>query len=275
MRLVAAGLALAALVAVVTSRPARDAASASVAWVEQVRHLPAAPLLTVAVFVVGGLVVAPLSLLILATVISFGPLAGGAWAMAGSLASAAVTFAVGRLVGRAAVDRVLGRHATRVERWLEGRGVAMVAIVRNVPAAPYSVVNVIAGSCRVRFVDYMVGTFIGLLPGITALAVFGDQVLRFARDPSLATVVGMVVAIGVVSGLSLLVGRRLGRRRNPGRRDGEGASGEDEPHGGTPPRGRRAAMRVVQSLISTGRASSPTTGLPSPSITGRSGELPQ
>jgi len=208
----AAGL-LVGLIAVASTASVREVSGEVVGWIERVRELPAAPVLAIAAFVVGGLIVAPLSLLILATVLAFGPLVGGLCAMAGALASGAVTFVFGRWLGQPTVDRLLGRHATRVEQWLRGNGVVMVAVMRNVPVAPYSVVNLIIGSSRVGFVDYMVGTFIGLLPGVVALAIFGEQVLRFAREPSPATVAGLVGALLLVAGLSLLVGGWLGRGR--------------------------------------------------------------
>ncbi len=51
----------------------------------------------------------------------------------------------------------------RVRRVLSDRGVLAVAAVRVVPAAPFTVVNLVAGAVGLRFFDYAASTAIGLL----------------------------------------------------------------------------------------------------------------
>ena len=60
---------------------------------------PWAPLLVLGVYIVGGLIAFPVLILIAATAAAFGPVAGLAYAAAGSLASAVVTYAVGVAIG--------------------------------------------------------------------------------------------------------------------------------------------------------------------------------
>jgi uncharacterized membrane protein YdjX (TVP38/TMEM64 family) len=182
--------------------------------ISRVRELPAAPLIVVGIFVLGGLVVAPVSVLMLGAVIAFGPIRGGLYALAGSLASASVVFWIGRLVGRSSLERILKDRATRIEHVLSDHGVVTVAIARNVPIAPYSVINLIAGASPIRFRDYFFGTLLGFLPALAALALVGDRITRFVEHPdrgSLLTLAGLVVvlaAIGVLAGRWLL--RRTG-----------------------------------------------------------------
>jgi len=59
-----------------------------------------------------------------------------------------------------------------------------VALVRFVPVAPYLVVNVVMGAMRVKFSHYVIGTFIGMLPGSLAATVLSDQVATALKDPS-------------------------------------------------------------------------------------------
>lgn len=180
--------------------------------VSRVREMPLAPLIVIGAFVVGGLLVAPVSVLMLATVIAFGPIRGGILALAGALASASVVFWIGRLVGRSSLERLLGDRFQRIDEVLSHHGIMTVAIARNVPVAPYSVVNLAAGATPVGFGDYFIGTLIGFLPAIIALAAVGDRIAEYARDPSggsLLTLVGLVAALaaaGVLAG-RWLVGR--------------------------------------------------------------------
>lgn len=82
----------------------------------RVRELPAAALAVVGAFVLDGLLVVPLTLMVVTTVI-FGPLHGAAYALAGALTSALVGYGIGRAIGREA----LGRHAGRALAALESR----------------------------------------------------------------------------------------------------------------------------------------------------------
>lgn len=174
---------------------------------------PAAPIIVVGVFLLGGLVVAPVSLLTLASVVTFGPIRGTLYALAGSLASAAVVFLIGHAVGREPLDRVLGDRARRVADRLGRHGVLAVAIIRNIPIAPYSVVNLVAGASPVRLRDFMLGTLIGFLPAMIGLAVVGESLGEFIRHPdtgSLLVLAGLVIVLAVIA---TLAGRWLLKRR--------------------------------------------------------------
>jgi len=176
----------------------------------KLRAVPMAPAVVVGVFVLGGLVVAPVSVLILGSVIAFGPVRGSLYALLGALASAAVLFAIGRAIGRSSLDRLLGGRVERIAEILGRHGILTVAVARNIPVAPYSVVNLVAGALPLGFRDYIVGTLIGFLPALVALALIGDRLTRLVENPdqgSWLTLVGLVAVLavaGVVAGKWLL-----------------------------------------------------------------------
>ena len=91
-------------------------------WLAAIAQAPAAPLLVIAAFVGGGLVVFPVVVLIAATAAAFGPWLGFVYAFAGALASAVVTYAVGAAIGREALESVLGARLERVRRAVVERG---------------------------------------------------------------------------------------------------------------------------------------------------------
>jgi len=176
------------------------------------RDMPAAPAIVVAVFVLGGLVVAPVSVLILGSVITFGAVLGGLYALVGALASASVVFSIGRLIGRGPVDRILGERAERAEELLGRHGVVSVAVARNIPVAPYSVINLIAGASPLRFRDYFFGTLLGFLPTLIALAVVGDRIAGFFENPDQGSLLSLAGLIAVVAVVAVLAGRWLVKR---------------------------------------------------------------
>ena len=61
------------------------------------------------------------------------------------------------------------------ERWRHGiegvrkRGLLAVVTFRLLPVAPFTLVNLAAGASGIRFADFLVGTVIGLLPGLVLL----------------------------------------------------------------------------------------------------------
>lgn len=212
LRVLAPLLVLAAFAGVWQLGPLRHDLSAVSAWIDSLQRSGLAPLAVIAFFVGGGLVIAPIVALILATVLGFGAVWGGAYAMLGGLCSALVTFGIGRSLGEARVERLLGRQARRVHHWLAARRVPALIIMRNTPVVPFSVVNVVAGASGLRLRDFLVGTVLGLLPTVVVLSVFGDQMLRFIQHPTLshvAVLVGMAVGISAVS---VFLGRLLLRR---------------------------------------------------------------
>jgi len=154
------------------------------AWIESFKETPLAGGVVVATYVVGSLVLLPVTILIVATAFTFGPVLGFAYALSGCLAGAAVNYLVGRVLGRSALQPE--RHAW-LERWshrVAQQGVIAIAAVRLLPIAPFTVVNMAAGASHIRFRDFIVGTAFGMAPGILALTLVEQQVEHAVRSPS-------------------------------------------------------------------------------------------
>lgn len=190
-------------------------------WID-VRHLvamltrfsdsPFAPLIMLALFVGGGLVVMPVNVLIAATVLVFGPLLGAIYALIGCELNALVLYELGRRLPHAERDNQLGARIRRLRAKLSEHGVLAVALVRFVPIAPYSIVNFVAGAARIDRVKYFVGTAIGMLPGIILNALFIDRVLGAIEEPGPWSYLLLIVVAAVAILFAAIVRRRLARR---------------------------------------------------------------
>ncbi|WP_247297608.1 VTT domain-containing protein [Bradyrhizobium sp. 179] len=174
------------------------------------------PPFAIAAFVVGGLVVFPVLVLIAATAAALGPWLGFITAMAGVLLSALVLFAIGRALGRQRLQRLLGRRAARIQERVVGKGILAVVVIRMIPIAPFSVVNVVAGASTLPLRDFMVGTLLGMMPGILAMAVLGAQIADLARDASWSNILLLVLAflgwLGICVGAQFVATWLAGRR---------------------------------------------------------------
>jgi phospholipase D1/2 len=140
----------------------------------------------------------PITLLIVATALVFGPVGAFLYAVSGALLGATLGFWLGRVLGRDFVRRLAGRRLNHLSRRLARRGLLAVVAVRIIPVAPFTVVNLAAGASHIGFRDFAVGTVLGMLPGILAIALFSDRMLAALRQPSaltLATLGAVVLAI--------------------------------------------------------------------------------
>lgn len=185
-------------------------------WFADIAAWPEAPFIVLTVFIMGGFLVFPVTLLIAATAATFGPWLGFAYAAGGAAASAAATYGVGALIGRQTLETVLGPRLSRIRRAITRHGVLAIATVRMVPIAPFTVVNLAAGASRIPFVDYMLGTALGMLPGLLVMSALGHQIFNVLTAPTPLNVSLFVLAviawIAVSLGVQALVTRRRRRR---------------------------------------------------------------
>lgn len=180
----------------------------------ELREVPLTPLWIMLAFVIGGLLMVPVTLLIAATGIVFGTFPGAWYAIAGALLSAAAGYIVGMLLGRDAVRRLMGKRISRLSVRIARRGLIAMIIVRTLPLAPYSVVNMVAGASHIRWNDYLIGTAIGMLPGILLTTTFADHLVMAIRQPSAQTLGILLIIVLLLVGLAIATGNMIRRQRN-------------------------------------------------------------
>lgn len=181
------------------------------AGIEALRGHPWRVPLVLLAFVVGSLVAFPILVLIGATIVALGPLEGFIWAAVGTMLAASETFAMGRLVGRRPLERLFGDRLHRFERELRGRGVIAVALIRNVPVGPFTIVNMAIGASGIRFREFFAGTALTMIPGIAMFALVGDRLADVWRNPTPLRVVLVVAAIALWIGVVISVQRWVNR----------------------------------------------------------------
>jgi phospholipase D1/2 len=167
--------------------------------------------LVLAVFVAASVVAVPILALIGATVVALGPVLGFVCGAVGTLLAASATFGVGRLIGRKPLQRLLGSRVDALEKRIATRGVIAIALIRKVPIAPFTFVNMGIGALGIRFRDFILGTALGMLPGIAAFAFVSETVIEAWREPTprnLALIGGAIVLwLAVVFGVQRLLNR--------------------------------------------------------------------
>lgn len=151
--------------------------------IELIRAYIAAPILVVVLFAIAGALAVPLTLLVVSTVLVFGSLAGFVYALAGAFLGALLSYLLGRYMGRNLVRRYAGKRLNHISKKLSERGILTIITLRIIPVAPFTLINLVAGASHIRMRDFAIGSFIGLLPGIIAIALFAESVAYSLRSP--------------------------------------------------------------------------------------------
>lgn len=165
------------------------------------------PVVFFAVYAGLALVPVPKAVLTAAGGALFGLWAGAGLALTAALVGAVISFGAGRLLGREAVDRLIGGRVARVDALLGDHGLSAVLIVRLVPLVPFTAVNYASGLSGVRFRHYVLGSALGMVPGTLAYAALG----AYGTSPWGLIAAGSALIVLVVTGSWWA--RRLEQRR--------------------------------------------------------------
>ncbi|WP_027967364.1 TVP38/TMEM64 family protein [Halomonas halocynthiae] len=163
---------------------------------------PLVVLIIMAAYAAASLVMFPLSLMVALTGLLFGPWWGFGYALAGTLSASMLNWWIGRLIGRDALLRHGGQRLTKLSRYLSGRGVRTMVIINLLPLAPFTLTNMMAGAFHLRFRDYMVGSLLGIAPGLAAVTLLGSQLGELTTATNHRDVI--LAIIGLVVGLAIL-----------------------------------------------------------------------
>jgi uncharacterized membrane protein YdjX (TVP38/TMEM64 family) len=184
-------------------------------WFAPLREHPLGPLAGFAAFVAAALAFVPVTILIVAAVLVFGPWWGTAVAISGTLVSASIGWFLGRTRLRRGILRFASPRLERLQRRLADRGLLAAFVVRIVPVAPFAVVNILAGSANLRFRHFFLATTITIVPGVIAVAFASDRVVEAVLNPSFSTIAVAVVVVGALAAALRWLGRFIERSRGP------------------------------------------------------------
>jgi uncharacterized membrane protein YdjX (TVP38/TMEM64 family) len=158
-----------------------------------------------ALLIVGAMIaqvivmVVPSTFMELAAVLAYGPWWGGLLAWTSALVAAAVGYGIGRLVGPATVDRMLGgKTRDKVERYVDRYGVWAVMLARFSPVLSTDAVSVVAGLGRMGFARFLTATGLGMAPFVVLLAALGSDIDRLETGLIVFSIASLLALAGYV-----------------------------------------------------------------------------
>ena len=187
-------------------------------WLAGFRQGPWGLVAAIVVFTVSAFFGAPQFILIAACVVAFGPWFGFLYSWIATVVSAGVTY----WLGRGPTARLLARHGGktvgRLTRFVGKNAFYASFMIRNVPSAPFIVVNMAFGAARASFPGFLAGCALGVLPKTALVAFFGGSFMTAVSGDGIWT--SAVLAGVALAWLALmLVVRELVKRREIARGD--------------------------------------------------------
>ncbi len=176
----------------------------SLAWVEQLG--PWGPVLFVLIYIVAAVLFVPGSALTLGAGAVFGVGLGSLLVSAGATLGATAAFLVGRYFARDWVAKKIEGNAAfaAIDRAVAAEGWKIVGLTRLSPAFPFALLNYAFGLTRVSLRDYVIASWIGMMPG-TVMYVYIGSLARVAGDRTRTPGEWALLGLGLVATIAVTV----------------------------------------------------------------------
>jgi uncharacterized membrane protein YdjX (TVP38/TMEM64 family) len=205
------GLALATLVGIALAFRSHFDAAALQAWVEGAGA--AGPVVFVVIYAAATVLFLPGAVITLAGGALFGPVWGTLWNLSGATLGALLAFLIARHLGADWVTRRAGQRLRSLNEGVSAEGWRFVAFVRLVPLFPFNLLNYALGITRIPLLQYVVASYICMLPGAIAYTYLG-----YAGREAVAGGEGLIqkglLALALLAAVAFLP-RLIGTLRKP------------------------------------------------------------
>ncbi|MGX5914871.1 TVP38/TMEM64 family protein [Aliidiomarina sp. Khilg15.8] len=172
----------------------------------------------IVIFVVALQLMFPLTVLVVTAAVLFGPWWGLFYSTVGTLASSATCYWVGRWLGQETLMNYQGRYIRRLSAYMSERSLRTMVVINFLPIAPFTFTNLLAGAVSMHYGRYLVGSAIGIIPGLAAVTLFGAQLttILFSDEQQeiWVAVAGLVAAVVILLVIKMVHQRRKRARQS-------------------------------------------------------------
>ncbi|YAI82153.1 MAG: TVP38/TMEM64 family protein [cyanobacterium endosymbiont of Rhopalodia sterrenbergii] len=160
-----------------------------------------APIIYIVIYILATLLILPSTPLNLSGGALFGIAWGVLWTTIAAMLAAILSFAFTRTLGRKYVTRKLAGKGEAIDAELRHGGLFYLFAIRLLPIIPYGIINFTAGLTSIRFLDYLIGTALGIIPGILPFVMIGAGFKSLNRGNILPLLCGLTLT-GMLVGVS-------------------------------------------------------------------------
>lgn len=156
--------------------------------------------ITILIFIFAAFLGVPQWALIAGVVVAFGPTNGSAYSWIATMCSASLDFWLGRWMGAERLRRYGGELVNRIISVVRQNGFMTSFAIRFVPTGPFVLVNMAAGVAGMKFMSFVLGTGLGIIPKIAVVALVALGVLSSAEGKQI-TLVFIALAIALIAAM--------------------------------------------------------------------------
>lgn len=143
-----------------------------------------APAMHILVYAVGTTLLVPATVFTLMGAVVFGKFLGSIYNLVGATGGAVLSFLTARHLGRDLAARWARGRLQDLDLKAERNGFLLISYLR-LAYVPFAPLNYAAGLTRIRFLDYLCGTVVGLLPGMFILTYLVDELTNLGSPADL------------------------------------------------------------------------------------------
>ena len=156
-----------------------------------------------------SLLMVPITLLAVVAGILFDSLSAFIYIFGAAISASALGFISGRLLGKGLIKQFGLQRIEKLSKRLAERGTVAVSLLRLVPIAPFAVFNFVAGASHLRFRQFLLGSIIGLAPGLGGITFFSNTLWAAITNPSWQTMTLAILTGGLLLFIASLIKRWL------------------------------------------------------------------
>ena len=162
-------------------------------------HAIFAPMIYVLCFAILPIFLFPVPILAVVAGTAFGLFAGSLYTIIGAMINSVLMFYIARFLGFRAVSAFTQNSKSKILKTLgePGGKFSLILILRLMPLVPYNALNYACGVMNVSLREYVVATFVGIVPATFIMVNLGEKALDMRSN-------GFIIACVLMAALVVL-----------------------------------------------------------------------
>jgi len=188
----------------------------AIAWVGQ--RGPWGPIIFIAIYILAAMLFIPGSVLTLGGGAVFGVMWGSVYVSIGSTLGATCAFLVGRYLVRNSITRKIegDKRFAAIDKAVAKEGWKIVGLTRLSPVLPFTLLNYAFGLTQVKLRDYILASWIGMMPGTVMGAYLGSLAQAATGERTRSTSEWVFYGVGLLATVVVTIFvTRLARKALP------------------------------------------------------------
>lgn len=178
------------------------------------------PLGYIILFTILPVIFFPVPILALAGGMLFGLGWGSIYTFIGAILNCSLMYLMAKVLGRERVQSYLKKKLP--EKWYNkilqansSRGFVLLIVLRLIPLVPYNLINYSFGLSPMKFLPYIIGSALGIIPGTLIFINLGDNVLSPGSPEFYISIILLValIAIGFYASKAIQRGERTNHEK--------------------------------------------------------------